>query len=404
MRILALTNLYPNPYQPNRATFNRQKLRRLAARHPLAVIAPIAWVEELADRWKGGVRLPRDRRVMCDGITVDHPLYLYPPKVLRGWYGHCFKRSVGPAFARALAEFGPEVVFAPWAYPDGWAAVELSHAAGLPVVIMVHGSDVLRLDLHPGRRQRTIEGLRQADGVVAVSQDLADRVIGLGADPERVRVVYDGVDTELFHPGPADEARARLGLPGDEPIVLFIGNLVPVKGLDVLVDACARLAGDGVWFACYLVGQGPQRRRLEQQVGRLGLEGRVRLVGPRPHQTLPDWYRAATLFVLPSHSEGVPTVLLEAAACGTPFVASRVGGIPEIVHLGSSRLVPPGDAGVLARTLRTCLEGPTARPAAGAAETRSIDAAVSELSCFLEQVVRSRARSHDPALAPLSRG
>ena len=398
MRVLALTNLYPNPYEPNRASFNRQKLRLLADRHPLAIIAPIAWAEELSARWRGGARLPQQRRVRCDEITVDHPPYFYPPKILRGWYGQFYRWSVRPAFVRALDEFHPDLVFAPWAYPDGWAAVELGHRAGLPVVIMVHGSDILRLHLHPGRRRGTIEALRRAEGVVAVSQDLADQVIGLGVDPRRVRVVYDGVDAGLFSPGPAEAARARLGLPGEGPVLLFIGNLVPVKGLDVLVEACARLAGAGAGFTCYLIGQGPLRSRLERQVARLGLEGRVKLMGPRPHHLLPDWYRSATAFVLPSHSEGVPSVLLEAAACGTPFVASRVGGIPEIAHLGVSQLVPPGDAELLARAIGNAIERPSERPLHGAAAPRSIADAVSELVDLFDRVVQAHGEA-TPAAA-----
>ena len=273
LRILTLTNLYPNPFHPERATFNRQKLRLLATRHPVAIISPILWTEELAARWTGGRRLPRDRRVTCDGITVNHPCYVYPPKVLRGWYGHCFRESVRPAFRRALAEFRPDLIFAPWAYPDGWAAVQLGHRAGLPVVIKVHGSDILRLSLHPKRERGTVEALRQADGIVAVSRDLKERVVALGVDPGRVRVVYDGIDTERFHPGPREAARARLTRELDlqGPVVLTIGNLVPVKGLEVLIEAFGRLAGQGVDFTGLLIGRGPLRSRLEDQVARRGL-------------------------------------------------------------------------------------------------------------------------------------
>src|SRR5581483_6433525 len=118
-------------------------------------------------------------------------------------------------------------------------------------------------------------------------------------------------------------------LPEDRPLVLFIGNLVPVKGVEVLIDACSRLAGRGVRFTACLIGQGPLRGKLEGQIARLGLGECVRLVGGLPHHQLGDWYRAAGVFVLPSYSEGVPSVLLEAAACGTRVVASEVGGIPE---------------------------------------------------------------------------
>src|SRR6516162_682944 len=132
MRVLTLTNLYPNPLHPTRGPFNRQQLRVLAEHHDVRVISPIAWPDELAWRLKGGPRLPSDRRVTCDGIGVEHPRYYFPPKYLRGWYGHFYRESVRSTFRRALTEFRPDVIYSPWAYPDGWAAVELGHQAGLP--------------------------------------------------------------------------------------------------------------------------------------------------------------------------------------------------------------------------------------------------------------------------------
>ena len=110
MRVLAVTNLYPNPLQPHRAPFNRHQLRLLGLRHPLRVIAPVAWTDELALARAGGGRLAR--AVTLDGLPVEHPRYYFPPKVGRGLYGHCFAASVRGAFRRAVREFAPEVVFA----------------------------------------------------------------------------------------------------------------------------------------------------------------------------------------------------------------------------------------------------------------------------------------------------
>ena len=126
MRILAVTNLYPNPYDPIRATFNRQQFRALAAQHAVRVICPIAWTEELAGRRTGVPALPKDRRATVDGIPVDYPRYWFPPRVLRGRYGHCYRASIRGTFRRAVAEFRPDVVLGTWAYPDGWAAVHLA--------------------------------------------------------------------------------------------------------------------------------------------------------------------------------------------------------------------------------------------------------------------------------------
>ncbi|HVK14185.1 MAG TPA: glycosyltransferase [Gemmataceae bacterium] len=383
MRVLAITNLYPNPYQPYRAPFNRHQLRILGERLPVRVIAPIAWTDEWRARRAGTPPLPAGLRIEFDGLTVDHPRYLFPPKVGRGWYGHWYRRSIRTAFRAAIEEFRPDIVFAPWAYPDGWAAGRLARSVGLPVVLQVHGSDVLLLDQFPARRRRTAEALRAADGIVAVSQDLAGHVQAFGVDPARILVNYDGVDPALFHPSSRVEARARIGLGDGEPVVLFVGNLLPVKAVDVLIRACDRLARTGFPVRLIAIGQGPLRPALEGQAAERGLAGRVTFTGPKPLTELPDWYRAADVFCLPSHSEGVPNVLLEASACGTPWVASRVGGIPEIAHLGRSRLVPPNSPDELAAAIRGILTNPPVESAPGPRDRR---AAVDDLQRFLESV------------------
>jgi glycosyltransferase involved in cell wall biosynthesis len=394
MRILTLTNLFPNPIQPQRAVFNRRQLRLLAEHHEVRVIAPIAWPDEFRAWWSGAVRLPEGRRVTLDGLTVDHPHYYYPPGMLRNWHGDFYRWSIRRSFEEAVADFYPDLIFTPWAYPDGWAAIRLGHSAGLPVVVKSHGSDVLLLGNYPAKQRKTVEALRQADGVIAVSQDLAERIRAFGVEPERIHVVYDGVEAKLFHPKPMEEARRSLGLPNECPMILFVGNLVPVKGIDVLIDACALLASKGIEFTCNLIGQGPLRNKLERRTQRLGLERQVRLVGPVQHELLRNWYCAANVFALASHSEGVPNVLLESAACGTPFVASKVGGVPEIAHLVASRLVPAGDAAAMADALAVFLQG-SSHPRKSRV-TRASEEAVTELVDAFEKA-RERFQRKIPA-------
>ena len=388
MRILALTTLYPNPFQPQRATFNRHRLRILGEELPVRVIAPIAWTDEWKARRSGKSPLPAGRRIQFDGLTVEHPRSVFPPKVGRRWHGHFYLKSVRAAFARAIEEFQPTLLFAPWAYPDGWAAVKLGREANLPVVIQCHGSDVLLLDRFPARKKRTIEAVTAADGVVAVSRDIARNLEAMGVNPERVRVIYDGVDLSKFQPGIKAEARGRLGLTGVDPVILYVGNLVPVKAVDVLLDACCQLMRENFPFQMIVIGDGPLRSKLEALAVELGLKERVRFTGSVPHENLPGWFQAADLFVLPSHSEGVPTVLLEASACRTPWVASRVGGIPEIEHLGLSKLVTPNRPSELAAAIRERL---TIRiPADYRPQPRSVQAAVKELIAFFRECPQAK--------------
>jgi glycosyltransferase involved in cell wall biosynthesis len=355
MRILAMTNIYPNPYQPHRATFNRHQFRILGQQHAVQVIAPISWTDELRARRGGALPLPKGRRIVNDGLIVDHPRYVFPPKFARSWYGHFYKMSVKKTFHRVVEEFRPDLLFTPWAYPDGWAAVRLGRAAGLPVVLQVHGSDILLLNQIPARRKPTESALRAADGVVAVSHDIGNRLVGMGVAKSKIRVIHDGIDPTVFFPGNKADERKYLNLSPDGRILLFIGNLVPVKAIDVLLKACATPVLKDLPFQLVIVGQGPLRTPLEQLARQLGIENRVRFTGALPQTDLPRWYRAADLFVLPSHSEGVPNVLLEASACQTPWVASNVGGIPEIAHLGISRLVTPNAPSELARAIHETL-------------------------------------------------
>lgn len=373
MRILAITNLYPRPARPQIASFNRQQLAALAARHHVRVIAPVGWRNAINDRLKHGGRLRH--YVNDDGIAVSHPTFYYPPGFWRGQHGRFLAWSIRDCVKQAIEEINPDVLLGCFAYPDGWAAVRVARQTGAPVVIKVHGSDVHVLQRDRSIRPRLVEALRAADRVVAVSDELAEQIATLGVPRTKVDVVANGVDGNLFSPGDQVAARDRLGLPRHEKAILFVGHLLRNKGAGVLLEAC-RLLREGdraTWgvgdaasgrcgetnkFTCYVVGSGGDESKLRSLVIRSGLGECVKLVGPRAHEELPDWYRASDVVALPSFSEGVPNVLREALACGRPFVATRVGGIPEIAHPSYCRLVEPGDVPALAQSLGEVLAAP----------------------------------------------
>jgi glycosyltransferase involved in cell wall biosynthesis len=369
MRILFITNVFPNPYEPTKGVFNREMVRALAGRHELAVVAPISWAVEWHGRRRSGDLLGRDRRTGVGQVEVYHPRFYYTPKVFRGRYGWFYWRSVAGVVRRLLRAGRFDAVVGYWAHPDGEAAVRAARIAGAPAVVMVGGSDVLLLTADRTRRRRVSDVLSQADAVVTLSRDLAEKVAELGADPGKVTVMARGVDVEKFSPGDRDEARRRLGIPLGTRALLWVGRMVPVKGLDVLLEALESLRDQGCHL--YLIGDGPLRGGLEARSGSRGLSGCVSFVGPVEHDRLADWYRAADLTILPSHSEGIPNVLRESLACGTPFVASRVGGVSELADGGGGRLVEPGDARALADAIIGALEDPGHTPpiAAGLAES-----------------------------------
>jgi glycosyltransferase involved in cell wall biosynthesis len=200
--------------------------------------------------------------------------------------------------------------------------------------------------------------LQAADGVIAVSHDLAKNVVDLGIDPAKVHIVPEGTDTTLFRPGDQSAARARLGQPAQGRMLLFVGNLLLSKGAGLVIEACGLLQDQGIDFRCCLVGGGKDEPRLRQMCTAKNLDARVHFAGRFPHDKLVDWYQACDVVTLPSYSEGSPNVLREAMCCGKPFVATRVGGIPEISSPDVSRLVNAGDVKSLAVALREMLDSP----------------------------------------------
>jgi teichuronic acid biosynthesis glycosyltransferase TuaC len=357
VRFLMLTTSYPSPMRPHAGTYNRALSEALAAEHEVKVVAPVTWPDALRAAARGAPGSART--TAASAVEVLRPLYLYTPWILRNQYGLFMRASVRSALRSLFARFRPDAVIGYWAHPDGEAAVAAARDSGAVSLVLVGGSDVLLLARRPGRRRAILKVLRSADAVLAVGPALRERVIEMGVPAPRVHLFRQGVDLALFSPGDRGAARRRIGLRPDHPILLWVGRMVEVKALDVLIAAGARLRERGVAFQLYLVGEGPLARRVRSWIRDEGAEEFMHLVGPLEHTALPDWYRAADLTVLSSHSEGVPNVLLESLACGTPFVATSVGSIPQLVGK-ASETVPPGDPEALAGAIHRRLSAAAA--------------------------------------------
>jgi len=192
-----------------------------------------------------------------------------------------------------------------------------------------------------------------ADRLVANTAEEAGQLVDLySADPGQVAVAHPGVNLSLFRPGDAQAARHRVGLPTDAVVLLFVGRIQPLKAPDVLLAAAARMLAVDPSLRERLVvaviggpsgsGVGSGLEHLRHLAGRLGIADVVRFVPPVPQRLLADWYRAATVVVVPSYNESFGLVALEAQACGTPVVAASVGGLPTAVRDGVSGLLVDG--------------------------------------------------------------
>ncbi len=350
MKILFYSYAYPNPLNPGLGTFNRSMVAGLAGDHEVRVVSPVsfvdAWRAQLKRQLPYGLNDPRFSAV--PGVPAEYLTYYYTPKMLRSQYGRWMWLSVRHRLHHTMKTFQPDVVLSYWAHPDGEVAVRMAHRHGVPAVVMVGGSDVLLLGRSGRRQNKILDVMRNSDAVVTVSDDLARTLSKDGVDPRKLRVVRRGVDRTMFAPGEQVVARRGLNVPEKSTVLISVGRLVPVKGHTHLLQACRLLAARRVSFRCYLIGDGPLKAELQRQITQLGLDGVVELKGAQTQGQLAEWYRAADMTVLPSASEGVPNVLMESIACGTPFVASDVGGIPEIADSRHDRLVPPASPVALA--------------------------------------------------------
>jgi teichuronic acid biosynthesis glycosyltransferase TuaC len=234
----------------------------------------------------------------------------------------------GYAEIRRLRRQGLEfdLIDAHYLYPDGVAAVALGKALGKPVVVTARGSDVTQLPDHAGPRRMISWAMSRAAALISVSAGLRETMLELGARPESVTVLRNGVDLERFRPMDRDAMRQALGFEG--PTLLSVGHLIPRKGHHLAIESVARLPG----WRLVIVGEGPERSELEELAQTRGVADRVRFAGAQPHTALPSFYSGADVMVLASSREGWANVLLESMACGTPVVASNIPGNPEVVQ------------------------------------------------------------------------
>ncbi|HEY3497946.1 MAG TPA: glycosyltransferase family 4 protein [Polyangiaceae bacterium] len=358
MRVLVMTKIFPNQREPGSSPFNRLQFAALSRLCPLDVLATIPWFPggQAFQRWSPAARLsdvPQQESI--DGLSVRHPRFLYLPRVGHGIAGALYAASLAPTVLRYRGRV--DVLLGSWAYPDGFAAVVLAGLLGVPAVVKVHGSDLNVLAELPGPRRRMEWALPRAARVVAVSRPLGEVAASLGVERDRIDIVKNGIDRELFRPRDRAAARRALGLPADVPIVLYVGHLAKAKGALDLIRAFS-IGRDALGGAqLVMLGDGADQAACRDLCAELGV--RASLVGAQPHARVPEWLAACDLLALPSWAEGTPNVVLEALASGRRVVASSVGGIPDVIdkkELGA--LVPPRDPAALASALAEALQTP----------------------------------------------
>lgn len=329
IRLLVITSLYPNAEQPRHGVFIEERLRKLIAtsRVSATVVAPVPWFPFKCRRfgtYATYARVPKAEE--RHGIRILHPRYPVIPKIGMNLAPALMYRALLPC-VRLLLQTKPgyDMFDAHYLYPDGVAAVAIGRATGRPVVLSARGNDVTLLPMYPIPRARILGAVTCADAVTTVSEALRRQLVDMGADPNQVMTLRNGVDLERFHPVDGGALRTKLDLHGH--VWLTVGHLIERKGVHLAIAACASVPD----ATLVVVGDGPERARLRALAKELDVAQRIHFVGEVAHDDLCAYYSATDVLVLASSREGMPNVVLESLACGTPVIAAPFQGVDELI-------------------------------------------------------------------------
>lgn len=385
MRILTLSTLFPAETRPNFGVFVERQTAALAAVRDFAVtvINPVGvapWPLNLARHQAPLLRLAYQEQ-WC-GLEVFRPRFTALPVVGGRVNPAMIARSILPLAKQLHAETPFDLIDAEFFYPDGPAAMRLSDALGIPFTVKARGADIHYWGKKPGCARQILEAAHKAAGLLAVSGALKADMVAMGMNAEKILIHYTGLDQSRFIPRDRATEKVRLGITG--PLILSVGALIPRKSQDLIIAALPALPE----ATLMLVGHGESERDFRALADRLGVAKRVRFMGSVPHDELPALFAAADVMALVSLSEGLANAWVEALACGTPIVASDVGGIRELVKSPDAGRIVERKPEAIATAIDDILNNAPSREAVAASVSAfSWDENARQLSEFFRRVV-----------------
>ena len=348
MRILTFTSLYPNAIEPRHGIFvkNRMDYFDRIEGTSRRVIAPVQYFPLLGLNPRS--RFHRYNQVPAQetqgNVPVYHPRFLTIPgtgliNVAKAMF------SCADKILTDILQTGEKIdlIDGHYLYPDGVGAFRLARKHNLPLFLTARGSDVNFWLEQPGQRNDIMAALEYARRIICVSAALKDRLTSHGVAENKLTVIMNGVDRSIFS---FDDKPGNRG-----EYFLTVGNLVPLKGHKYILQSLACLPAERL----VIIGAGALETKLKQQADRLGITDRVTFLPNIPHHELPGFYAKAKCTILMSSMEGMPNVALESLACGTPVVATDVGGLPEIVTKDNGILLAERTTEALTEALKSAM-------------------------------------------------
>lgn len=225
-----------------------------------------------------------------------------------------------------------DIIHAHFIHYSGEVGARLKEKYRKPLVITGHGYDVYELPFRDNDFRKIAKyALDSADHIITVSNSNQSKLMKLGIEKEKITVIPNGYDPNIFKPIPKEQCVKKLNLPEDKKIIISVGALEEIKGHEYLIKAMSKVVNKKPNVLCFIIGDGSLKTKLQNLISRLNLNNYVKMIGAKPHEEIPLWMNACDLFVLPSLNEGNPTVMFECLGCGKFFVGTSVGGVPEII-------------------------------------------------------------------------
>jgi len=386
MKILSFSYCFPNAIRPTWGIFIAQRLAALSQREnvELEVCAPVPMFPIVSHLQSDIPPLQETNR----GLTVHHPRYFYVPKFMKHLDGKFYARGLLPWVRDYCKRSQPKIFDAHFAWPDGVGVYHLSQKLNIPYVVTLRGWIWVGMK-QPKLWSQAIEALQNARAIINLCKPMADVCRKLGCEEQRLHIIHNGVNRKLFYPIDKADARKKIGLPQDLPLIVCVAYFQRRKGILEVVHALAKLPSD---THLVLVG-GPAEAdyytEVLQTIDELDLADRVIMPGPQPYHLIPLYLNAANVTVLVSYWEGCPNVVVESLGCGTPVIATPVGSVPEQVIPGKNGyIVPMKDSDALAEALRNALSRDWDRQQL-VASVRSWDEVASEVQKVLQKAAYS---------------
>ena len=355
LNILTLSTLFPNAAKPNFGIFVERQTAGLAAREgvDVTVINPVGvppWPLNRSAQYGALAKLPLDEN--WRGLDVHRPRFTLIPKFGGPHNPALIARAVLPLAKRLHADNPFDLIDAEFFYPDGPAAMRLSDALGIPFTVKARGADIHFWGSMKGCDAQILAASKRAAGLLAVSAALKADMVRLGMDASKIMVHYTGLDQARFMPRDRAAERAKLGVTG--PLILCVGALIPRKNQALLIEALAQLPGATLMLA----GAGESESEYRMLAAEFKVTDRVRFMGSVAHDALPALFAAADVMALVSESEGLANAWVEALACGTPVVASNVGGAPELIRSPDAGRIVAREVGAIAAAITELIQNP----------------------------------------------